>query len=146
MRNKLKYGDELKLRLPSGKEVETIIEYILEENDERVVVFEIDRAVEELINYRKISLDIIWWSETGKKIPNTAIGYEEKNGKQIAYVIRTRAGYTNKILIKILKQNEKYAIVDNYKSDELEELGYNAEEIEERKTVVLYDEIIKKAK
>ncbi len=35
--------------------------------------------------------------------------------------------------IKILKQNEKYAIVDNYKSDELKKLGYTAEEIEDRK-------------
>ena len=49
-------------------------------------------------------------------------------------------------LVKILKQNEKYAIVDNYKSEELEELGYDVEEIENRKKIVLYDEIIKNAK
>ena len=48
--------------------------------------------------------------------------------------------------IKILKQNEKYAIVDNYKSDELKKLGYTAEEIEDRKTIGLYDEILKNAK
>ena len=131
-RNKPKYGDKLKLRLPSGREVDTTIEYISE--------------VQELIGYRKISLDAIWWSETGKKVPNTAIEYEEKNGEQIPYVIKTVAGYTNKVNIKILKQNEKYAIVDNYKSDELKKLGYTAEEIEDRKTIGLYDEILKNAK
>ena len=132
--------------MPSGIEVDTTIENIIEEDEERIIVFKIDKAVQELINYRKISLDVIWWSESGKKIPNTAIGYEEKNDNQVPYVIRTRAGYTNKILVKILKQNEKYAIVDNYKSEELEELGYDVEEIENRKKIVLYDEIIKNAK
>ncbi len=145
-RNKPKYGDELKLRLPSEREVDTTIEYISEAGEDRIIVFKIDKAVQELIGYRKISLDAIWWSETGKKVPNTAIEYEEKNGEQIPYVIKTVAGYTNKVNIKILKQNEKYAIVDNYKSDELKKLGYTAEEIEDRKTIGLYDEILKNAK
>jgi tRNA threonylcarbamoyladenosine modification (KEOPS) complex Cgi121 subunit len=145
-RNKPKYGDELKLRLPSGREVDTTIEYISEAGEDRIIVFKIDKAVQELIGYRKISLDAIWWCETGKKVPNTAIEYEEKNGEQIPYVIKTVAGYTNKVNIKILKQNEKYAIVDNYKSDELKKLGYTAEEIEDRKTIGLYDEILKNAK
>lgn len=144
--NKPKYGDELKLRLPSGREVDTTIEYISEAGEDRIIVFKIDKAVQELIGYRKISFDAIWWSETGKKVPNTAIEYEEKNGEQIPYVIKTVAGYTNKVNIKILKQNEKYAIVDNYKSDELKKLGYTAEEIEDRKTIGLYDEILKNAK
>ena len=134
-RNKPKYGDELKLRLPSGREVDTTIEYISEAGEDRIIVFKIDKAVQELIGYRKISLDAIWWSETGKKVPNTAIEYEEKNGEQIPYVIKTVAGYTNKVNIKILKQNEKYAIVDNYKSDELKKLGYTAEEIEDSKSM-----------
>ena len=145
-RNKPKYGDELKLRLPSGREADTTIEYISEAGEDRIIVFKIDKAVQELIGYRKISLDAIWWSETGKKVPNTAIEYEEKNGEQIPYVIKTVAGYTNKVNIKILKQNEKYAIVDNYKSDELKKLGYTIEEIEDRKTIGLYDEILKNAK
>jgi len=145
-RNKPKYGDELKLRLPSGREVDTTIEYISEAGEDRIIVFKIDKAVQELIGYRKISLDAIWWSETGKKVPNTAIEYEEKNGEQIPYVIKTVAGYTNKVNIKILKQNEKYAIVDNYKSDELKKIGYTVEEIEDRKTIGLYDEILKNAK
>ena len=61
--------------MPSGIEVDTTIENIIEEDEERIIVFKIDKAVQELINYRKISLDVIWWSESGKIIPNTAIGY-----------------------------------------------------------------------
>ena len=79
-----------------------------------------------------------------KQLPN--IEYEEKNGEQIPYVIKTVAGYTNKVNIKILKQNEKYAIVDNYKSDELKKLGYHDEFITVIKlltnTYSSYDEYI----
>ena len=55
-RNKQKYGDELKLRLPSGREVDTTIEYISEAGEDRIIVFKIDKAVQELIESpRKIS-------------------------------------------------------------------------------------------
>ena len=147
---KLKVGQVIATSQESGKIIDNFKCYIacvLNSNESKQAkIFKIDKAVQELIGYRKISLDAIWWSETGKKVPNTAIEYEEKNGEQIPYVIKTVAGYTNKVNIKILKQNEKYAIVDNYKSDELKKLGYTAEEIEDRKTIGLYDEILKNAK
>ena len=96
-----------------------------------------------MISYRKISFDIIWWSDNGKKIPNDVIRYENRNNKEIAYVVRTRNGYLDKIWIKILRQNDKYAIVDNYNSAELREIGYTEEEIKERGNLTLYDEILK---
>ena len=96
-----------------------------------------------MISYRKVSFDIIWWSDSGKKIPNTALGKEQKGDKEVSYIVRTRNGYQDKILVKILRQNDKYAIVDNYTTDELKELGYRSEEIKGRKTLTLYDEILK---
>lgn len=138
-----KVGDTVKLRLPSGNEVTADIEYINMQDDENyVVTFRIEKCVEELISYRKISLNVIWWSYSGKKIPNTAIKYEEKGGNKIAYVIRTRAGYQDKIWVKELKTNGKYTIVADYTSEELEELGCISEEIKSRKTISLYDEIL----
>ena len=137
---KAKVNDKLKLRLPSGNEVEAEIEHINKEKDnKRVIIFSIEKCVEELINYRKISIDVIWWSDSGKKIPNSAIKYEEINGNKLAYVIRTRAGYKDKIYIKELRTNGKYSIVTNYTGEELEELG---DVSSERKTISLYDEII----
>jgi hypothetical protein len=47
-------------------------------------------------------------------------------------------------LVKVTKQNEKYSIVENYTNAELLELGYSAEELKSRKTLTLYDEILKK--
>lgn len=141
---KVQKGDSVKLRLSNNLEISAQIKYLAEENQKRIIVFEVNKQVQELISYRKISFDIIWWSDSGKKIPNDVIRYEQKENNQVAYIIRTRSGYQNKILIKILRQNEKYAIVDNYTSAELKELGYTDEEINERKTLTLYDEIVKK--
>lgn len=140
---KAQVGDSIKIRLPSGNEVSASIEYINAEDDgQYVIIFKITKCVEELINYRKISLNIIWWSYSGKKIPNSAINYEKKGDNEVAYVIRTRAEYQDKILVKKLKSNEKYTIVADYTSEELEKLGYTSEEIKSRKTISLYDEIL----
>lgn len=135
-------GKNVKLRLPSGKEVSAEIEYINMQDDDYILIFKIEKSVEELISYRKISFDVIWWSESGKKIPNSAIKYEEKGDNKVAYVIRTRAGYQDKIWIKELQTNGKYTIVTDYTSEELKELGYTSEEIRSRKKISLYDEIL----
>lgn len=142
--NSAQVGDKIKLRLPNESEIESDIEYIKQDGDKILVVFKIDQQVQELISYRKISFDIIWWSDSGKKIPNDAIGTETKGENQVAYVIRTRGGYQTKIWVKILRQNDKYAIVDNYTGTELKELGYTDEEIQGRATLTLYDEILRK--
>ncbi len=137
-------GDAVKLRLPNEAEITSDVEYVKQDGDKILIVFKIDQQVQELISYRKISFDIIWWSDSGKKIPNDAIGTETKGENQVAYVIRTRGGYQTKIWVKILRQNDKYAIVDNYTSTELKELGYTDEEIKGRATLTLYDEILRK--
>ena len=134
--------DSLTIRLPSGKEVKASIEYKTIDNNECILTLKIDEGVEELTAYRKISFSIIWWSSSGLKIPNTAILTEEKNGNEISYVTRTRIGYQDKIIVKILKTNEKYSIVTNYTSDELSELGYTASEIRSMPNIAIYDEIL----
>ena len=90
-----------------------------------------------------MSIDIIWWSDSGRKIPNDAIAYEQKGDNNIAYLVRIRGEYTDKILIKIKRQNDKYSIVENYTSKELQELGYTSEELKNRSTLTLYDEILR---
>lgn len=134
-----KVGDKVNVRLPSGEEVSAEISYILEEESgERVLIIRIEKGVEELINYRKISFDLIWWSETGLKVPNQAIVKEN----DLAYVVRNRAGYLNKLLVKVKREGEKYSIVEPYDTEELKELGFSNEEIISYKKISLYDEVI----
>ena len=136
--NSAKIGDSVKLALPSSKEVEAKIEYITkEENNEVTIIFSINEGIEELLSYRKVSIDIIWWDASGFKVPNSCI--IEENG--LNYVIRTRAGYLDKVLVKVQKATENYSIVTNYSTSEIEEL-----DIEEDVTtsIILYDELLLK--
>lgn len=134
-----KVGDKVKIRLSNNSEIESEIAYVSQENEtENLLVLKIDRQIEELNSYRKISFDLIWWSQSGLKVPNQAI--IEQDG--LHYVVRNRAGYLTKLLIKVKKQNDKYSIVTNYNSEELKELGYSNSEINSYKGISIYDEIL----
>ncbi len=135
--NDSKINDTVTLRMADTTEVSAKIVYKREDSGKNMIIFQLDKYVEDLIAYRKISLDVIWWSEQGLKIPNLAIS--EENG--IKYVTRNRAGYTDKIFIKIKMQNKKYSIIENYTTNELLELGYTQSEISSMKSISLYDEI-----
>ena len=103
-----------------------------------LLILQVNEQIEELTNYRKISFDLIWWDETGLKVPNQAIVEEN----ELNYVVRNRAGYLSKILVKITEKGDKYSIVTAYTTDELKELGFTSEEINNYKKITLYDEII----
>lgn len=136
----IEIGDTLTLRLSGTKEIQAEIIYMAKESEEEeLVVFQVNRYVEELINYRKISFDIVWWNVSGWKIPNDAIKQETE---KLQYVIRKRAGYTDKIYIKVLQEGETYSIIENYEDrQELLDKGVSEEEIKNRKMISLYDEI-----
>ena len=130
------YGQTVKLRLSDTREIDADVTYIMQqESGEVMIIFKTNKAVEDLISYRKISIDVIWWSYEGLKVPNSALVKEN----DLYYIIRNRTDYKDKILINVLKQNKNYAIIDNYKPNELKELGLDNET---RKTISLYDEII----
>jgi len=135
----IKIGDKLKIRLSNNEEIKAEIIYTSKESEkEDLVVFELDHYVEELINYRKISFDIIWWDVSGLKVPNEAIKEESED---LYYVIRKRAAYTDKIYVKILKKSGKYSIIENYDSEkELLEKGVSKEIVDKRGKISLYDE------
>lgn len=131
-------GDKVELRLSTQDIITAKIDYKNMDGNDVVIVFKISSCVEKLIDYRKISFDIVWWDYEGLKIPKSAIYYD--NG--LAYVVRNRGGYLNKILVKILKESDTYSIVDNYDSDELKTLGYSTEEIINMRKINMYDEIV----
>ena len=80
-------GDNAKIRLSTNEEIPVEIEYIKDEGDTRLIVLKMTQGIEYLTNYRKISLEIIWWEREGLRVPNSSIIYE--NG--LSYVIRTKS-------------------------------------------------------
>ena len=134
-----KIGDSVTVALSGNKELDAKIAYVKpEENGKNLIVVEVSELTNELIDYRKVSFDLIWWSYSGLKIPNKAI--IEENGLQ--YVVRSRAGYLDKLLIKVLRQNDDYSIVTSYSTDDLKQLGYNTQDISSYKKITVYDEIV----
>lgn len=132
-------GQDIKIRLSNNTEIPAEITNIIKEDDEEVlIVLKIEKEIEELINYRKITFDLIWWSASGLKVPNQAIVKVDN----LDYVVRNRAGYLSKILVKVKKQGEKYSIVESYSTEELKELGFSNEEVSKYRKISLYDEVL----
>ena len=134
----VKIGDKVEIEFLNLDKITVKVENIFEEDDgTRVIVFKVNYDVEKLLDSRKISVNVIWWNKNGLKIPNSAIITENDSN----YIIRNKAGYKEKVLVKILKQNENYSVIDNFTRDELLDLGYSSSEITKMKKIQVYDEI-----
>ncbi len=132
-------GKKIKIRLSNNTEISAEITNIIKEEEQDVVlILKIDKQIEELINYRKISFDLIWWDDSGLKVPNQAIVKVD----DLDYVVRNRAGYLSKMLVKVKKQGERYSIVEAYSTEDLKKLGFSNEEIAKDKKISLYDEVL----
>lgn len=132
-------GQKVKVRLSNNTEVSAEITNIVRENDnDNLIILKLEKQIEELINYRKISFDLIWWSSSGLKVPNQAIVKID----DLDYVVRSRAGYLSKILVKIKKNGDRYSIVEPYSTEELKNMGLSNQEIANYKKISLYDEIL----
>ena len=131
-------GNKVKITLSSGNEINGEIKYIAKEDkDDVLIIFETKEMTQELIEYRKISINITWWSSTGFKVPNSCILEDDKGLK---YVVKRNSGEDKKVIVKVLKKNEKYSIIDTYKDDELNELGI--EDIDKNQKIMKYDNIL----
>lgn len=134
--NNAKEGDKVTLVLPSAREIKAKIEKINRESDNEVtLVLSFSEGIDELINYRKVSFEIVWWNSKGYKIPNSAIITENN----LNYVIRNKAGYLEKVLVKEVKKTDNYSIVSNYSVTDFNDLNVNKKA---KTSISLYDEII----
>ena len=133
-----KTNDTVKIRIANTEEESAKIVQINEESGKRTIIFQINKMNDVLINHRKISVDVIWWDISGLKVPNQALIQE--NG--LYYVTRSKAGVQTKILVKVKKQTDKYSIIEAYKNEELQELGYSAQDIRNYKKINNYDEVV----
>ncbi len=148
---KLNLNDTIKISLNGNFDeyIKASVEYILDENEERVVVLKITSDVEKLTQYRKVRLDVIWWNYQGLKVPNSAI-YDAQipkgeSGESYATVKAVKvqeAGYQKEVWVKVEKSSEDFSIIENYSEEELMELGVPESVANEKKEVSLYDEIL----
>lgn len=131
-------GDSVQIRISDKEKIDAEIAQINEESGKRTIIFKLNQMTENLINHRKIAVDIIWWDESGLKVPNQAL--IEENG--LYYVLRNRSGVQSKILVKVTFKTDKFSIIESYQTEELQELGISEEEIKNYKKINNYDEIM----
>ena len=135
---KTEVGKTVTLRISDNEECKAEIVQINEESGKRTIIFKMNKMPENLINHRKIAVDVIWWDESGLKVPKQALTQE--NG--LYYVTRNKVGIETKLLVKVEMQNDKFAIITPYKTDELKEMGWTSDQIKKYKKISNYDEII----
>ena len=137
--NSAQVGDEVTLRLTTGKTISSKIVYTgPESKDGRIIVFEIKEGIEDLVEFRKILLDVIWWDFSGYKVSNSVL--ISRDGKN--YVQKYKTTSSEIILVKVRRQNDTYSIISNYTDDEMKELGFSQEDINNRTKIKLYDRLL----
>lgn len=134
----IEVGDKIQIRLNYGELTKTTAEIvnIKDEGQTKTVVLKITRNVEELIRYRKISFDIIWWEQQGLKIPNVAVKGQGNN----ATVTLLKYGIEYEVRVKIKAQNEDYAIITDLSASDLEELNLSSNDV--KRSITIYDELV----
>ena len=98
-------------------------------------LFEIDNEIDDIIDYRKLSCEIVWNTFSGMAIPINAIYTSEEKG--YSYVLMVYGADYVEVPIKILQSSDSIAIVDNLTQEELDNIGYTRGFILE-----LYDELV----
>lgn len=147
----LQLNDLVKISLDGNFENydKATVEYIADEGDRRLVILKTTSNTEKLTQYRKISIDVIWWNYEGLKVPINAI-YEkeikdEVTGKVYAILKAVKleeAGYQKEVWVKVEKFVEDFAIIENYEDEELIELGIPEKLVNNRYEISMYDEVL----
>ncbi|MBQ6860343.1 MAG: hypothetical protein IJO08_01695 [Clostridia bacterium] len=162
----------LRFKNTGDRLIPTTVEYFSNEEDRILVIFKTNANVEELTKYRKIGLDVVWWRSKGLKINedmlytttfkvesgdsasnsvvNTSSGESIVSGDtqkeyvdvELKTVMVKKAYYNTEVYVKVLKRAKGFVIIDNYTDEELKQLGIPQENINNRGTIKLYDEII----
>lgn len=137
--DKYKVGDTISIRLNYGNTDKTkaeIFDIKDSDNGKKMLIFKITKNVEGLVDYRKISFDIIWSETVGYKIPNAALSVSGNN----ATVVLSKYGLEYIVRVKILDQNEDYAIITDLSTADIEELNLSSNEV--KRKINIYDELI----
>lgn len=144
-----KLNDNVYLRFDNTGDtlISATIEYISKEEEAVVLVFKISTNVEELAKYRKIDVDVVWWSDKGLKVNKEAledVDLTTINGEQITLskITIKKSSYTQEAFVKKVREAGEFVIIDNYTDKELENLGIDEATIENRNTIKMYDEVI----
>lgn len=125
----------IKLNEFSDKKLTGNLTKIIDDENFYYCIFKIENGIEDIVDARILSLNIVWKKISGIAIPKHYINDNyEKNYK---YVTMLTAGEYIDIPIEILIESDNVCIIENMSKDKQKELG-----IEYKASIELYDQII----
>ena len=98
-------------------------------------LFKIDNEVDALVDYRKLSCEVIWYTETGIAVPLNAIYKDEIQGYD--YVLLVYGADYVRVPVEIISQSDSIALVEN-----VEESEYKKYNLDTTFKIELYDELV----
>ncbi len=133
-------GDTVTIRpINQNRELKAFVRNIIEEEDKKIVIFDLDEFLDNVYNLRTLTVDIIHRKYEGAMVANSSIA--EKDGIEGVYTVDVN-GIANFKPIKVITSNNEYSIVyDGSFENKSKDGSGKAEKIS---TVNLYDEVVTK--
>lgn len=98
-------------------------------------IFKMNNDVDNVVDFRAMSCEIIWRSYSGLAVPLTSISRNEEKGYD--YVRMVFGTKYVEVPINIVRKSDSIAIVSNFTKEQYQEFG-----LEKECTVELYDELV----
>ena len=90
-------------------------------------LFKIDNEVDALVDYRKLSCEVIWYTETGIAVPLNAIYKDEIQGYD--YVLLVYGADYVRVPVEIISQSDSIALVENVEESEYKKYNLDTTKI-----------------
>lgn len=133
----IKIGKNYKIRISDleNKTLSAKLKINIKDGDYNYSLFEIDNEIDDILDYRKLSCEVVWNTDYGMAIPLNAI-YEDEL-MHYKYVLMVYGTDYVKIPITIITQSDSIAIVENVDKEE-----YKKYNLDDNFKLELYDELI----
>ena len=133
----IKQGNRYKIRI-SDLENLTLIARLkknISSNGYNYSLFEINNEIDKLVDYRKLSCEVVWNSISGMAVPLNSIYTDEEKGYQ--YVLMVYGADYKRVLINIISKSDSIAIVEN-----VDKSQYDKYNLDSTFKLELYDELV----
>lgn len=98
-------------------------------------LFKISNEIDNIVDYRKLSCEVVWKTQSGMAIPTNAIYKDEEKGYD--YVLMVYGAEYIRVPINIVASSDSIVIADNLEKEEIESLG-----LDPIFKIELYDQLV----
>lgn len=105
------------------------------EGDYNYSIFEIQNEIDSLVDYRKLSCEVIWNTISGMAVPLNAIYHDDE--KNYDYVLMVYGTDYKRVAVNIKRKSDSIAIVENVDKSTAESYGLDTSFVLE-----MYDELV----